>query len=144
MENQVNTSEKQVVVRNEKGQIVSGTPNPNGRPLGALNFSTKWKVFIDKVAKENAMSPEQVDEQLFAVGFKKAKEGDYNFYRDVHDRVYGRAKQEIDITSKGESIVNDVRIDELTKQLNDLHKGTGFDGDGKATDPVDTEVQDQE
>ena len=138
---QLNTSEKQAVVRNEKGQIVSGTPNPNGRPKGALNFSTKWDIFIDKVAKQNNMTPDEIDEQLLAVGFKKAKEGDYNFYRDIHDRKFGRAKQEIDITSKGESIVNDVRIDELTKKLNEIHKGDGVSGDGESADPVDTEVQ---
>ncbi len=118
--------------------------NLDGRPLGALNFATKWRIFIDKVAKENAMTPEQVDEQLLAVGFKKAKEGDYNFYRDVHDRVYGRPKQDIDITSKGESIVNDVRIDELTKKLNDVYKGNGEPSDGGTANVVDTEVQNKE
>ena len=118
--------------------------NPAGRPKGALNFSTKWAIFIEKVAKQNNMTPDEIDEQLLAVGFKKAKEGDYNFYRDIHDRKFGRAKQEIDITSKGESIVNDVRIDELTKKLNEIHKGDGVSGDGESADPVDTEIQDQE
>lgn len=118
--------------------------NPNGRPKGALNFATKWRIFIDKVAKENAMTPEQVDEQLLAVGFKKAKEGDYNFYRDVHDRVYGRPMQYTDITTGGEKITNDVLVDELTKKLNAIHKGTGISSDGETSSSVDTEVQDKE
>lgn len=94
----VKTSKKQVV-RNEKGQVIAGTPNPNGRPKGALNFSTKWFKFIEKVAKENNMTPQQVDEQLLAIGFKKAKEGDYPFWRDIHDRLYGKAQQTIDLNA---------------------------------------------
>ena len=88
---QVKTSNK--VVRNEKGQIVSGTPNPYGRPKNSLAFKTKWYNFIDKVAKQKNLTPQEIDEQLFTVGLKKAKEGDYNFYRDLHDRLYGKPEQ---------------------------------------------------
>jgi len=86
------------------GQFVAGN-KLGGRTAGSLDFKTKWNIFIDKVAKQNDMTPNEIDEQLLAVGFKKAKEGDYAFYRDIHDRVYGKPIQPTDITSKGESIV---------------------------------------
>lgn len=86
------------------GKFVKGNPG-GGRPNGSLDFKTKWHIFIDKVAKQNDMTPEQIDEQLLAVGFKKAKEGDYSFYRDIHDRVYGKPMQPTDITSKGERVL---------------------------------------
>jgi hypothetical protein len=129
------------VIRNEKGQIISGTPNPNGRPKGAVNFSTKWRIFVEKVAKQNGMTPDEIDEQLLAIGFKKAKEGDYNFYRDIHDRVYGRPVQHTDLTTGGEKITNDTLVDELTKKLNAIHKGASISGNGGVTSPLDTEVQ---
>ena len=79
------------IAREPNGQLKKGVVlNPNGRPKGALDFKTKWEVFIDKVAKSNNLTPQEIDEQLFAVGFKKAKEGDYAFYRDLHDRLYGK------------------------------------------------------
>jgi len=86
------------------GRFVAGN-SLGGRTAGSLDFKTKWNIFIDKVAKQNDMTPNEIDEQLLAVGFKKAKEGDYAFYRDIHDRVYGKPIQPTDITSKGESIV---------------------------------------
>ena len=82
-----------LVERNPDGTIKSGALNPNGRPVGALSFATKWDKFIEKVAKQNDMTPEEIDEQLFAVGFKKAKDGDFQFYKDIHDRKYGKAVQ---------------------------------------------------
>lgn len=87
-----NTEKEQKSHLFQKG--VSG--NPNGRPKGSENFSTKWRAFVEKVAKQNGMTPNEIDEQLLAVGFKKAKEGDYNFYRDLHDRVYGKPLQTIE------------------------------------------------
>lgn len=85
------------------GQFTQGN-KLGGRTPGSLDFKTKWHIFIDKVAKQNDMTPEQIDEQLLAIGFKKAKEGDYAFYRDIHDRVYGKPMQPTDLTSGGEKI----------------------------------------
>lgn len=80
--------------RNPDGTFKEGVSgNPAGRPVGSLNFATKWKIFIEKVAKQNNMTPDEIDEQLLAVGFKKAKEGDFQFYKDIHDRVHGKAIQ---------------------------------------------------
>ena len=79
------------------GQFVAGN-KLGGKTAGSLDFKTKWNIFIDKVAKQNNMTPNEIDEQLLAVGFKKAKEGDYAFYRDIHDRVYGKPMQRNEIS----------------------------------------------
>ncbi len=56
-ETQEKTSEKQVVERNPNGTIKKGfTANPNGRPLGTLNFSTKWYKFLNALAKQNGIT----------------------------------------------------------------------------------------
>lgn len=91
---QVKTSKNQVV-RNEKGQIIQGTANPNGRPKGVENFSTKWRKAIEKIASQNDMDADEVEEQLLLVGYRKAKDGDYRFYQDIFDRVYGKPNQSI-------------------------------------------------
>lgn len=93
------------------GKFVKGNPG-GGRPNGSLDFKTKFELFLDKLAKQNDMTPQEIDEQLFAVAYKKAKEGDYQFWRDVHDRMYGKPlqKQETDITSGGEKLASIIQI----------------------------------
>lgn len=84
--------------------------NTAGRPQGSLDFKTKFYKVIDKLAKQNNITPEEVEEQLLLVGYKKAKDGDYSFYRDLHDRLYGKAPQTIDINA-------DITIDDgLTEE----------------------------
>lgn len=96
------------ITGNKLGQFKKGDDprrNLEGRPKGSESFSTKWKSFIEKVAAQNDMTPDQIDEQLLSVAFKKAKDGDYSFYRDTQDRVYGKPMQPTDITSKGERVM---------------------------------------
>lgn len=84
--------------------------NLDGRPVGSLDFKTKFEIFLNKLAKQNDMSPQEIDEQLFAVAYKKAKEGDYQFWRDLHDRIYGKAPQTINVDA-------DIRTDDgLSKE----------------------------
>lgn len=91
----------QEIARNEKGQLLPGVVlNPQGRPLGSPNFATKFYAFIEKVAKRDKLEPDEVEEQLLKVGFLKAKKGEYNFWRDLHDRVYGKARETHEVIGK--------------------------------------------
>jgi hypothetical protein len=85
--------------------------NPAGRPPGSLNFATKFRAFIEKVAKNNEMTPDEIEQQLLAIGYKRAKEGDYQFWRDLHDRVYGKPQQSIDHTTGGDKIIDRVKVE---------------------------------
>jgi len=85
----------------KKGQ--SG--NPDGRPKGSENFTTKFKRAIEIIAKANKIDDvDEVEIQLFITAYKKAKGGDYRYYQDIIDRLYGKPQSSVDITSKGESI----------------------------------------
>lgn len=128
-EQKPNLTGGKLVERNPDGTIKSGTLNPNGRPVGALSFATKWDRFIEKVAEQNDMTPEEIDEQLFAVGFKKAKEGDFQFYKDLHDRKYGKAVQPMDHKVLGDVEIRHINIiapmiPEETKKENDTGNET--------------------
>lgn len=100
------------------GKFVKGNPG-GGRPSGSLDFKTKWRIFVDKVAKQNNMTPNEIDEQLLAVGFKKAKEGDYNFYRDIHDRIYGKPNLTIGLEGGDES--KPIQIEIIEGMLNKVY-----------------------
>lgn len=97
--------------RNPNGTFPKGVSgNPAGKPKGTESFATKFYRVIDKLAKQNDLTPDEIEEQLILVGYKKAKDGDYNFYRDLHDRVHGRAPQTINVDA-------DIHTDDgLTKE----------------------------
>jgi hypothetical protein len=101
----------------ETGKFKPGNPG-GGRPKGSLSFATKWRKFVAKVAESEGKTPEEIDEELYSVAMRKAKDGDYQFYRDIHDRVYGKPQQSVDVTTKGESMgqPSDEQVDKLAKE----------------------------
>jgi hypothetical protein len=88
----------------KKGQ--SG--NPDGKPPGTLDFKTKWFNFIKKIADQNELKPEDIDDQIFAVVLKEIRAGNFQFYKDTKDRIHGKASESMDLTSGGKPIVINV------------------------------------
>ena len=86
--------------RDESGKFLPGNPG-GGRPKNSENFATKWFKAIEKIADANGITADEIEQQLLLVGYKKAKEGDYQFYRDVFDRVYGKPQQHLDMSTLG-------------------------------------------
>ena len=89
-------SEIKPILKDEKGLFLPGTAPGPGHPLGTENFHTIWWKFIEKVAKSNNITADEVDEQLLAVAFKQMKAGDFRYWKDVRDRIHGMAKQPIE------------------------------------------------
>lgn len=85
------------LIRDDKGRLVKGTAPGPGRPKGSENFATKWSKMVDRIASQNNMTADEIDEQLLLVGYKKAKDGDYSFYRDAMDRIHGKPVQPTEI-----------------------------------------------
>ncbi len=78
--------------------------NLEGRPSETLNFKTKWLLFIDKIAEQNNITADEVDKQMLTVAYKQMQSGDYRYWKDIQDRVYGTAVMNQDIMSGGEKI----------------------------------------
>jgi hypothetical protein len=79
--------------------------NREGRPKGSRDFATDFDEVVEEIAKDNGITRSEARKILLKVAYKNAKEGDYSFWRDIHDRLYGKPIQPTDITSKGERIV---------------------------------------
>ena len=71
--------------------------NREGRPIGSRDFATDFDEAVDEIAKDNNMTRSEARKILLKVAYKNAKEGNYSFYKDIHDRVYGQATQKTDI-----------------------------------------------
>lgn len=80
--------------------FVKGDPNINreGRPVGSRDFATDFDEVVEEIAEENGITKSQARKHLLKVAYKNAKEGNYSFYKDIHDRVYGQAIQKVDAT----------------------------------------------
>jgi hypothetical protein len=77
---------------NKNTQFKKGeSGNPKGYPKGKKNFKTLFYKAISKIAEQKDIDPESVEVQLILQAIKKANKGSYQFYKDVMDRVYGKA-----------------------------------------------------
>jgi hypothetical protein len=87
-----------ITTRFKKGQ--SG--NPSGRPKGARNYKTIFREALLKVSEalKLGQEPDDVLVEIVKRGIAQALKGNYNFYKDILDRLYGQAKQMIETEEK--------------------------------------------
>lgn len=125
MTKQEKTSKKKSenkVIRNEKGQIISGTPNPNGRPKGSgISITTEIKRKLEE--KPEGQDKATYLQLLIKRILKKAVvEGDNHTIKQIWSYIDGMPKQEI----KGEFTHN---INDLLNEIDSgKQKETGEQG----------------
>ena len=96
---------KQIEPRWKKGE--SG--NPAGRPPGIPNAKTRYKRLLELTSKKTnpvtGLEEEFTQLELMDMAlFKKALSGNINAYKELLDRLEGKAQQSVDITTDGESL----------------------------------------
>ncbi|KKU25877.1 MAG: hypothetical protein UX38_C0013G0012 [Microgenomates group bacterium GW2011_GWC1_46_16] len=122
-ENLNNNSDK-IVERDDMGRLKKGVIlNPEGRPKGSKNFETDFLEVVGKIAEANNITRAEAMEILLRKAYSEAKNGQYNFYKDIMDRVYGKVVERTDLTSKGERIFNSVK-DLKNEQLENIAAGS--------------------
>lgn len=105
------------VERNEKGQLQKGSIlNPEGKSPGTNNFETDFNDAVKEIAELNKITPSEARKILFKVAFSEARKGNYNFYRDIIDRIYGKALEKMDLTTAGEKLPTPICYSELTDE----------------------------
>ena len=107
------TTKKQIGGITGKGFMPGQSGNPSGRPKGSLNFSTLFKKAIRKIAKEKKLNIKDPETQLVVKAIIEGLKGNYNYYKDIMDRRYGKAKESLDITtgSKPFSLLSNLKDD---------------------------------
>lgn len=86
----------------KKGQ--SG--NPKGRTLGARNRKTVIMEAIRRLAEMQDMKPEDVEELIQASGIQKAIKGNFFFYSELSNGLYGKITDKMDLTSGGKTLAD--------------------------------------
>jgi len=109
--------------------------NYKGRPKGSKDFKTKFYEFVEKVADKNDTEVKHIEEELLRTAFERARNGDFRFWKDLQDRIYGKAVRRTDLTTQGEKITSEM---EEHKQL--LIKLLGEDAETE-TSTTDEEAE---
>lgn len=113
--------EEQEIIRNEDGTFVKGVSgNPAGRTKGTRDFATDFDEVVKDIAKENNLTVSDVRKVLLKQAYKQAKDGNYSFFKDIHDRIYGQAKQTTELTGKdGKDLIPDKQSEEKAQEAID-------------------------
>lgn len=100
----------QETIRDEQGRFVPGVSgNPSGRPVETEEQKLKRKA-TEIVLQEYIEELSQALPHIQGPLLDKAKGGDVSAIKEIHDRVFGKPKQNIDV--KGEMTSKVVSIDE--------------------------------
>ena len=78
----------------KKGETI----NPNGRPKGQRNYATIYREALLKIAEANDKTPEEIETMMEEMGMKNALKGNFAFWKDIRDRIHGKAQEHIDHT----------------------------------------------
>ena len=69
------------------------TRNPNGRPKGQRNYATIYREALTKIAEANDKTPEEIETMMEEVGLKQGLKGNFAFWKDIRDRIHGKAQE---------------------------------------------------
>lgn len=84
------------------------TGNPNGRPKGQRNYATIYREALEKIAASQNMTPEEIETIMEEAGIRKAIKGDFQFWKDIRDRLHGKAldRASVEITTPTPLLAN--------------------------------------
>jgi hypothetical protein len=90
-----NTSEKRERPQNKH---LSKTGGP-GRPKGQRNYATIYREALIKIADANDKTPEEIENMMEEVGLRQGLKGNFQFWKDVRDRIHGQAKNTVEVNA---------------------------------------------
>jgi hypothetical protein len=88
-----------------------------GRPKGVKNYKTIFNEAAKAVSEALKLGkePDAVQVEIVKRGIAQALKGNYNFYKDILDRLYGQAKQTIETEEKKILVLTDEEENEEKK-----------------------------
>jgi hypothetical protein len=94
--------------------------NPNGYPVGKKHFKTLYYEALEKIALKKGTTVEEEDLAIVNTGVRLAQKGNFNFYKDLLDRVHGTAIQNnanvnVDILETSPEVKE--KIDDLLRKI---------------------------
>lgn len=91
--------------------------NLQGRPEGRRSFTTLFKEAIEKIAKERKLPIEDPEVELVVRAIVEALKGNYQYYKDIMDRLYGKPKETHEIYRNEDEIEAIKRIEGAIQKI---------------------------
>ena len=102
--------------RDEKGWFVEGTKPGPGRKY--RDFFTDFKAAAKDISKKLGIKDwEQVYIELMKQGIKSGLKGNYNFWKDIAERIYGKEISKLEAEVKRDLKLDDEQFEELKKLI---------------------------
>lgn len=76
------------------------SPNPSGRPKGQRDYATIYREALIKLATLNDKTEEEIENEILSNALLSARKGDFRFYKDILDRLYGTPVSRTELTGK--------------------------------------------
>jgi hypothetical protein len=67
--------------------------NPLGRPEGS-GYKQKWDRAITQIAESKGITKDEAEMELFKSAYEQALKGNFQYFKDTMDRIYGPVKQD--------------------------------------------------
>ena len=96
--------------RDETGKFLPGHEKLGGREKGSKNFDTIFEAAIRKIVEEKKINIDDPEREMVVKAVIEALKGNLGYYRDLMDRKYGKATENINV--KGEIETKIISIDE--------------------------------
>lgn len=87
----------EIVERDKSGKFLPGHEKMGGKKEGSRNFSTIFDEVIEKISKKEGIEITEAESALIKKAYEEAKRGNFNYYRDIMDRKYGKVKERKEI-----------------------------------------------
>jgi hypothetical protein len=140
VDNKVERPQNKHLIPLKKGE----TANPNGRPVGQRNYKTIYNEALIKLATLNGKTKEEIEDEIISSGLMLARKGDYRYYKDTLDRLYGTAVQHTEIVTntdtKTYNFYFDPSFQKNIKQYEDNLKQQILNAQTNQTNAQDVEV----
>jgi hypothetical protein len=96
--------DNQEIIRDDKGRFVPGVSgNPKGRPVNEESPTYWLRKFLDEVDPSSKDGRKRIEEIAILLAVQ-AKKGEAWAMKEIFDRLDGRARESVDVTSGGEQI----------------------------------------
>lgn len=90
--------DKRGVARNARGHVMKGyTANKLGRAPNKQRFYSLFSEALKDVGRANGKKPEEIMVGIMARAIKYAYDGDFRYYQDIFNRLFGKPLQPMQI-----------------------------------------------